>query len=236
MNAIRIRGLSRKFESDNFSLTILDNADLDLPQGAFAALSGPSGSGKSTLLNMIGALDKPDSGSLEVAGVDIASLPQRALARFRNETIGFVFQSFHLLPVLTAAENVAWPLFFQGVKRRERMKIAREKLALVGLADHSNKLPGRLSGGQRQRVAIARALVCEPKIVLADEPTANLDRNTAEEIISVMEQLNTQHGVTFLCATHDPMVMDRMRQVITLGAGKLHVTSEPYIREVANCA
>ena len=221
MSCISVRSLSRIYSTDAFSQTVLDNVDLDISEGSFSVVSGPSGSGKSTLLNIIGALDFPDSGSVTIDGVDISTLSQSDLARFRNTNIGFVFQSFHLLPVLTAAENVAWPLYFRGVRRHERMRIAREKLALVDLIDHAKKLPGKLSGGQRQRVAIARALVCEPRIILADEPTANLDRATAREVLDVMKNLNTLHQVTFLCATHDNLVLECADQVISFMDGKL---------------
>lgn len=233
MAHISLRSVCRTYQSESFVLKVMDHADLELPKSAFAVICGPSGSGKSTLLNMIGALDRPDSGTIKINGIDIGSLPEKALAKFRNDTIGFVFQSFHLLPVLTAAENVAWPLFFKGVRRAERMRIAREKLALVGLSDHANKVPGKLSGGQRQRVAIARALVCDPAVILADEPTANLDRKTAQDIIDLMQELNTCHGVTFLCATHDPLVVDHARQVITLADGKLHMHTTAKLMEVA---
>lgn len=225
MSLITLSAVSRRYSGDSYSLTVLDAADLKVPTGAFAVVCGPSGSGKSTLLNMIGALDRPDSGSIRVGDVDLGTLSERALADFRNRQIGFVFQSFHLLPVLTAAENVAWPLYFQGVPRRERMRRALEKLALVGLADHAHKVPGKLSGGQRQRVAIARALVCEPAIVLADEPTANLDRKTAQGVMDLMTALNRDAGVTFLCATHDSLVMDMAQQRITLTDGKLSLES-----------
>lgn len=227
MACISLQSVSRRYVSESFLLTVLDSADLEIPSGAFAAICGPSGSGKSTLLNMVGALDRPDAGRILVRGTDLASLAERDLADFRNREIGFVFQSFHLLPVLTAAENVAWPLYFQGVPRKERMRRAREKLALVGLADHANKVPGHLSGGQRQRVAIARALVCNPAIVLADEPTANLDRKTAQDVLDLMVDLNRHHGVTFLCATHDALVMDHARQLITLSDGKLNLSVSP---------
>ena len=156
-----------------------------------------------------------------IEGVDVSTLTENKLAQFRNKNIGFIFQNFHLLPVLTAAENVAWPLYFKGVRRRERMRIAKEKLGLVGLANHVNKLPKHLSGGERQRVAIARALVCEPSIILADEPTANLDRKTARKILEVMKKLNEHHQVTFLCATHDNLVVEYAKQLITLADGKL---------------
>lgn len=221
MSQIFLEAVSKAYVSKAFSLTVLDEADLTLSQGAFAVVCGPSGSGKSTLLNLIGALDQADRGTIKVGGTDLAVLSQRRMAEFRNRTIGFVFQSFHLMPVLTAAENVAWPLYFQGVRRSERMRRAHEKLALVGLADHADKISGRLSGGQQQRVAIAWALVCEPVIVLADEPTANLDRKTAQDIINLMRDLNTDHEVTFLCATHDPLLVDHAREVISLAEGKL---------------
>ena len=221
MGLISLRSLSRTYKSDAFSQIILDNVDLDIAEGSFSVVSGPSGSGKSTLLNIIGALDPPDSGTVTINGVAIGNLSQSALSRFRNQNIGFVFQSFHLLPVLTAAENVAWPLYFQGVRRRERMRIAKEKLALVDLSDHVNKVPGKLSGGQRQRVAIARALVCEPRIIVADEPTANLDRKTARDVLDVMRNLNTARQVTFLCATHDNLVLEYADQIISFTDGKL---------------
>jgi len=231
MALISLRSVTRRYESKTFSLTVLDRADLAVAEGAFAVICGPSGSGKSTLMNLIGALDRPDGGRIEIGGTDVAALPQRRMAAFRNRMIGFVFQSFHLMPVLTAAENVAWPLYFRGARRRERMRLARETLALVGLSDHADKTPARLSGGQRQRVAIARALVCDPAIVLADEPTANLDRGTARDIIDLMRDLNVRHGRTFLCATHDPLMIDRARQVVALCDGKLVEQADPQPEE-----
>jgi len=224
---ISLKSVSKAYRSESFSLTVLDKADLTISEGAFAVVCGPSGSGKSTLLNLIGALDRADGGMIQVCGMDVATLPQRRMAAFRNKTIGFVFQSFHLMPVLTAAENVAWPLYFQGVRRRERMRIAHARLAQVGLAAHAGRIPGHLSGGQRQRVAIARSLVCDPAIILADEPTANLDRRTARDIIDLMADLNSRHGVTLLCATHDPLVVDRAQHVISLSRGKLILCTGP---------
>ncbi len=220
MELISLRAVTRRYVSGALSQTVLCRADIDIAEGSFTAICGPSGSGKSTLLNLIGALDRPDEGTVHVCGAEITAMPQRLLAGFRNEKIGFVFQSFHLLPVLTAAENVAWPLYFRGIARRERMRTAREYLSLVGLAGHADKVPGRLSGGQRQRVAIARALVGTPGIVLADEPTANLDRNTAAEIMKLMANLSRERGVTIVCATHDPLVIGCASQVITLRDGK----------------
>ena len=234
MACISLSEVSRSYVSEAATSVVLDKANLDIPKGAFAAICGPSGSGKSTLLNMIGALDRPDSGTILIDGIDITTLPDSMLASFRNEKIGFVFQSFHLLQVLTAMENVAWPLYFKGVPRRERMRIAQQKLTLVGLAEHANKMPGHLSGGQRQRVAIARALVCEPAIILADEPTANLDRNTAKDVIDLMQTLNQEYGVTFIFATHDPLVISHAKQVVTLNEGKLIFLSSSEMKEAAS--
>ncbi|MCY4208087.1 MAG: ABC transporter ATP-binding protein [Roseovarius sp.] len=220
MGIISLRAVTRKYVSDTFSRKVLSNADLELEEGVFSVVCGPSGSGKSTLLNLMGAIDRPDEGSVNLCGAEVADMSQRALARFRNLNIGFVFQSFHLLPVLTAAENVAWPLYFRGVSRTKRMKAAREHLSMVGLADHAGKIPGRLSGGQRQRVAIARALVGAPAIVLADEPTASLDRNTALKIMDLIAGLAIEKKATIICATHDPLVIERASQIIYLRDGK----------------
>ncbi|KZL02207.1 MULTISPECIES: ABC transporter ATP-binding protein [unclassified Pseudovibrio] len=232
MGKISISELSYAYQTGGNTLPILHEANLELSSGAFATISGPSGSGKSTLLNLIGALDRPQHGDITVDDVELSKLSDRQLAGFRNQMIGFVFQSFHLLPVLSAAENVAWPLYFQGVPRSKRMEIAREKLKLVGLKDHLNKVPGKLSGGQRQRVAIARALVTEPSVVLADEPTASLDRKTAEEIIVLLRSLNENAGVTFLLATHDPLVVAHAVQRVELVDGKLIEREQVQAQEV----
>ena len=221
MGQISLHSVCRSYTTGTTKQKVLDKVDLQISDGNFSVVCGPSGSGKSTLLNIIGTLDAPDDGSVMIEGVDVRALTENKLAQFRNKNIGFIFQNFHLLPVLTAAENVAWPLYFKGVRRRERMRIAKEKLGLVGLANHVNKLPKHLSGGERQRVAIARALVCEPSIILADEPTANLDRKTARKILDVMKKLNEHHQVTFLCATHDNLVVEYAKQLITLADGKL---------------
>ena len=225
MGHIEFHSVNKIYDNGGSLLEVLKQAELTIAQGTFAAIWGPSGSGKSTLLNIIGVLDKPNSGEITIDNVDITSLSQKSVAKFRNDTIGFVFQSFHLLPVLTAAENVAWPLFIKGVSRKKRMQTAREKLSLVGLEEQYNKIPSRLSGGQRQRVAIARALVCEPKIILADEPTSNLDRQTAKNIANLLTQLNKESKVTLLCATHDPLLLSYAQQVICLDEGKLSIES-----------
>ena len=225
MGIISLRAVSKSYPSADTRLQVLREVDLDVEEGEFAVVAGPSGSGKSTLLNLMGALDHPDSGAVRIDGVDLGGRSDRALANLRNEKLGFVFQSFHLIPVLTAVENVAWPLFLKGVERRRRVARSRELLARVGLAEHMHRTPGRLSGGQRQRVAIARALACEPKILLADEPTGNLDRNTALEIMDLFASLNRDGGVTFVFSTHDPTVVSYAGRRLSLAQGK--VDDEP---------
>ena len=225
MGIISLRAVSKSYPSADTRLQVLREVDLDVEEGEFAVVAGPSGSGKSTLLNLMGALDHPDSGAVRIDGVDLGGRSDRALANLRNEKLGFVFQSFHLIPVLTAVENVAWPLFLKGVERRRRVARSRELLARVGLAEHMHRTPGRLSGGQRQRVAIARALACEPKILLADEPTGNLDRNTALEIMDLFASLNRDGGVTFVFSTHDPTVVSYAGRRLSLAEGQ--VADEP---------
>ena len=221
MSVIALRSVSKSYLSGGVRLRVLREVDLDVDAGEFVAVSGPSGSGKSTLLNLIGGLDHPDSGTVRIDGTDLARHDDGALARFRNEKLGFVFQSFHLIPVLTAMENVAWPLVLKGADRRRRASRSKELLARVGLAEHMRRTPGRLSGGQRQRVAIARALACAPRIVLADEPTGNLDRGTALEIMELFASLNREEGVTFLLSTHDPQVMSCAGRRLSLTEGVL---------------
>ena len=225
MGIISLRAVSKSYRSADTRLEVLREVDLDVEAGEFAVVAGPSGSGKSTLLNLMGALDHPDSGAVRIDGVALGGRSDRALANLRNEKLGFVFQSFHLIPVLTAVENVAWPLFLKGVDRRRRVARSKELLARVGLAEHMHRTPGRLSGGQRQRVAIARALACEPKILLADEPTGNLDRKTAREIMDLFASLNRDGGVTFVFSTHDPTVVAYAGRRLSLAEGK--VADEP---------
>ena len=225
MSIISLRAVSKSYPSADARLRVLRGVDLDVEEGEFAVVAGPSGSGKSTLLNLMGALDHPDSGTVRIDGVDLGDRSDRALASLRNEKLGFVFQAFHLIPVLTAVENVAWPLFLKGVERRRRVARSRELLARVGLAEHMNRTPGRLSGGQRQRVAIARALACEPRILLADEPTGNLDRKTVLEIMDLFASLNRDGRVTFVFSTHDPTVVSYAGRRLFLAEGK--VADEP---------
>ena len=221
MGIISLRSVSKSYSSAASRLLVLREVDLEIEAGEFVVAAGPSGSGKSTLLNLIGGLDRPDSGTVRIEGVDLGRHDDRALARLRNEKLGFVFQSFHLVPVLTATENVAWPLFLRGMERRRRVERSKELLARVGLADHMHRTPGRLSGGQCQRVAIARALACGPRIVLADEPTGNLDRRTALEIMELFASLNRDGGVTFVVSTHDPKVVSYAGRRLSLADGKV---------------
>ena len=221
MGIISLRSASKSYPSAGTRLQVLRRIDLDIEAGEFVVAAGPSGSGKSTLLNLIGGLDHPDTGTVRIDGVDLARLDDRTLAGLRNDKLGFVFQSFHLIPVLTAVENVAWPLFLKGVDRRRRIARSRELLERVGLAGHMHRTPGRLSGGQCQRVAIARALACDPVIVLADEPTGNLDRSTALEIMELFASLNRGGGVTFVLSTHDPKVVSYAGRRLSLLEGEI---------------
>ena len=218
---VSLRAVFKSYPSAGTRLPVLRGIDLDIEAGEFVVAAGPSGSGKSTLLNLIGALDLPDSGAVRIDGVDIGRHHDRALADLRNAKLGFVFQSFHLIPVLTAVENVAWPLVVKGMERRRRMARASDLLQRVGLAEHMHRTPGRLSGGQRQRVAIARALACNPRIVLADEPTGNLDRGTALEIMELFGSLNRDGGVTFVVSTHDPNVASFAGRCLYLVEGEI---------------
>ena len=221
MGIISLRSVTKSYPSADARLRVLRGIDLDIEAGEFVAAAGPSGSGKSTLLNLMGGLDRPDSGVVRLDGVDLGRHDDRTLAGIRNRKLGFVFQSFHLIPVLTAVENVAWPLFIKGMARRRRVERARELLERVGLAEHMHRTPRRLSGGQRQRVAIARALACGPKIILADEPTGNLDRTTALEIMDLFASLNRDGDVTFVLSTHDPKVASYAGRRLSLTDGVL---------------
>ena len=218
---ITLEKVTKSYVAGNDQLNVLQDADLHLRKGEFSVIAGPSGSGKSTLLNLVGCLDQPDSGSVRVDDVDLAGLSDSQAARLRNLKIGFIFQSFHLIPVLSAAENVAYPLALQGVPERSRLQRAKELLTAVGLGDFVRQRPKRLSGGQQQRVAIARALATRPQIVLADEPTANLDRKTAHDIMDLLGSLNKNEAATFLIATHDLMVAEYASRRLRLEKGKI---------------
>jgi putative ABC transport system ATP-binding protein len=197
----------------------LRGVTLALQPGSFVAVAGPSGSGKTTLLNVVGALDQPDAGSVRIGGVDLTTTRPDQLADFRLRHIGFVFQAYNLLPVLTALENLEFIPALQGEPKEKRIRRANELLATVGLADIRDKRPNELSGGQQQRVAVLRAILTEPEVVLADEPTANLDSTNASLLLDMMEKLNREKHITFLFSTHDPLVMERARRLIRLRDG-----------------
>jgi putative ABC transport system ATP-binding protein len=215
---IQLTGVERAFQVGDETVHALRGVDLTLTDGEYAAVMGPSGSGKSTLLNILGLLDRPDAGSYSLDGVETTELPEEPRARLRRERIGFVFQAFHLIPRLTAFENVELPLMLAGVAPRERRERVARALAAVGLTPRASHRPDQLSGGQRQRVAIARATVMEPGLILADEPTGNLDRASGDEVITALEALNDK-GLTLIVVTHDPALGDRARRRIRMDDG-----------------
>ena len=224
---VELTGVKKDYGQAEVVVHALRGIDLQLGAGEFTTVAGPSGSGKSTLLNIIGGLDRPSSGSVAVAGQDIGDLGRGALSRLRLERIGFVFQSYNLLPVLTAYENAEYVLLLRGVPAAERRRRVMAMLQEVGLAGMENRFPRELSGGQQQRVAIARAIVAEPALVLADEPTANVDSETAEALLDLMDKLNRERGVTFLFSTHDRRVMRRARRLIQLVDGRIERDGPP---------
>ena len=201
---IRARRLTKEYVRDEFHIVALKEVDLDVRRGEYLALMGPSGSGKSTLLHLIAAMDRPTSGEIEVLGSNLAAMPDTEMARWRNRHIGFVFQTFNLIPVLTALENVELPLKLTHLKKGERIQHAVTALRLVGLGDRLHHYPRQLSGGQEQRVAIARAIVTDPDIILCDEPTGNLDARSADEVLQLLRRLNQEFGKTVVMVTHDP--------------------------------
>ncbi|RBQ21694.1 macrolide ABC transporter ATP-binding protein [Spongiactinospora rosea] len=201
--------LRRSYQADGVAVDALRGVDLRIESGEFVAIIGPSGSGKSTLMHLLGCLDRPTSGTLRVGGVDVATLSEAGLAELRNKTIGFVFQSFHLLPRTSALDNVALPLVYRGVGAAERRTRARDALTAVGLGHRLTHRPAQMSGGEQQRVAIARALVGDPKVVLADEPTGNLDTRNGAEVMDILAGLNAEQGVAVVLVTHEPEVAAR---------------------------
>jgi len=218
---IDAHNVSKTFNPKTIPVYAVQNVHVHIEEGEFIALVGPSGSGKSTLLNMIGGLDEPTKGTVFIDGVEITKLSENKLIDFRLHNIGFVFQSFNLIPVLTAKENIGFVLQLQHLSKKEREKRVLTLLEEVGLEDKVNSKPGELSGGQQQRVAVARALASKPKIILADEPTANLDSKSATNLLDIMTKLNKEEKITFLFSTHDQRVIKKARRVITLVDGKI---------------
>jgi len=218
---VECRGLTKFYTRGDQIIPVLEDINLDVAAGDFVALMGPSGSGKSTLLNLIAGIDKPSAGEIFVAGIDIAQLSDGELAAWRAAHIGFIFQFYNLMPVLTAFENVELPLQLTGLSRRERHERVDNTLALVGLTDRASHYPNELSGGQQQRVAIARALIADPTLIVADEPTGDLDRVTAEEILGLLDGLNREIGKTIIMVTHDPKAASRAARMIHLEKGEL---------------
>jgi putative ABC transport system ATP-binding protein len=221
---IRTRALARTYRRGAIAVPVLAAVDLEMAEGEWVAVRGPSGSGKSTLLNILGLLDRPDAGVYELAGENVSDLGDTRRAELRNRRIGFVFQSFNLLPRTSALENVAEPLLYRGIRRAARLARAREALERVGLADRADHDPTELSGGQLQRVAIARALVGEPALLLADEPTGNLDSRSGAEVLELFAALN-RDGTTVLMITHDPTVAGRAQRRLVLDAGRVRATA-----------
>jgi len=218
---VAIRGLGKHYVRGDQIIPVLVDINLDVREGDFVALMGPSGSGKSTLLNLVAGIDKPSAGRILVAGVDIAQLTDSELAAWRAVHVGFIFQFYNLMPVLTAFENVELPLQLTSLARRDRRERVENALSLVGLSDRMDHYPNELSGGQQQRVAIARALIADPTIIVADEPTGDLDRVTAEEILDLLQGLNRELGKTIVMVTHDPKAAGRARRMIHLEKGVL---------------
>ncbi len=218
---VRVQGLRKDYGQGELAVHALRGVDLEIVSGEFTAVAGPSGSGKSTLLNIIGGLDRASAGLAAIDGQDLGALSGSALSRLRRERIGFVFQSYNLLPVLTAYENAEYVLLLQGVPEQERRERVLRVLQQVGLAGLERRFPREMSGGQQQRVAIARAIVAQPALVLADEPTANLDSETAEALLDLMARLNDEKGITFLFSTHDRRVMQRARRLVLLRDGAI---------------
>ncbi|HXO41714.1 MAG TPA: ABC transporter ATP-binding protein [Thermoanaerobaculia bacterium] len=222
---VRVRDVHKYYQRGAERLDVLDGLSLEIPQGDFLALMGPSGSGKTTLLNLIGGLDRPSSGAVEVGGEGIGRLSGSQLARWRARHIGFIFQFYNLLPVLTAERNVELPLLLTSLSKAERRRHVATALSVVGLADRAQHYPRQLSGGQEQRVGIARAIVTDPTLLLCDEPTGDLDRKSGDEILDLLQSLNTEQGKTIVMVTHDPHAAARARRTLYLDKGTL--TAEP---------
>ena len=220
-NVIEINNLTRKYGKGVAEVIAVNQLSLNIEYGEFTAIIGPSGSGKSTLLNLIGGLDNSDEGQIILAGNNLASMSGKKMSDFRRDHIGFIFQAYNLIPVLSASENIEYLMLLQGISNTERSKRVEEMLHLVGLEGLGNRRPSELSGGQQQRVAVARAMASEPEIILADEPTANLDSKTGASLLDMMKGLNEEKGVTFVFSTHDEMIMKRAKRLIHLRDGSI---------------
>ena len=221
MPIVSLKEVAKRYRKGRERIDVLTGIDLDIEDGDFLALMGPSGSGKTTLLNLIGGLDSPTSGAVVVGGQSLGDLSARALAKWRSRNIGFVFQFYNLLPVLNARRNVELPLLLTNLSGAQRRKNAETALEIVGLSDRARHKPGELSGGQQQRVAIARAIVADPELLVCDEPTGDLDRATAEEILDLLSILNREHGKTVIMVTHDPKAADHASHILHLDKGQL---------------
>ncbi|MEE2904115.1 MAG: ABC transporter ATP-binding protein [Myxococcota bacterium] len=221
MSIISLQNVSKTYGEGEIAVHALRGVDLTIEQGDFVAVAGPSGSGKSTMLNIMSGLDRPTEGNCHIAGTEITQLSSNELSKLRLEKVGFIFQAYNLLPVLTALENTEYVMMMQGVPAQERAEKAKAILARVGLDGKGDRFPHELSGGQQQRVAVARAIVSEPVLVLADEPTANLDSETGYALMDLMGELNQEKGTTFIFSTHDPKVMERSNEIIRLHDGKI---------------
>jgi putative ABC transport system ATP-binding protein len=218
---VQVHNVTKIYKRDKLEIPVLQNITIDVPEGEFLALMGPSGSGKTTLLNLVAGIDRPNSGSITVAGTDISTLSESALAKWRSHHVGFVFQFYNLLPVLTAYENVELPLLLTHLSKKEKREHVEMALNVVGLSDRMKHYPKQLSGGQEQRVAIARAIVTDPTIIVADEPTGDLDKKSADEILLLMERLNTEFKKTIVMVTHDPRAAEKAHKVRHLEKGDL---------------
>ena len=221
MEIIKTTGLTKTYQNNTLKVQAVKQVDLSISEGEFTAIVGPSGSGKTTLFNMIGGLDDITAGNVEIAGTNISNLKENELIDFRLKHIGFVFQAYNLIPVLTAKENVAFIMLLQGLSEKERMQRSEDLLKQVGLGDKFDSRPNQLSGGQQQRVAVARALASKPRFILADEPTANLDSQSTSTLLDLMAKMNKKENITFLFSTHDQRVIDKARRVITIEDGKI---------------
>jgi len=221
MEIIKTTGLTKTYRNNALEVHAVKQVNLSIEEGEFTAIVGPSGSGKTTLFNMIGGLDDITAGNVEIAGTNISNLKENELIDFRLKHIGFVFQAYNLIPVLTAKENVAFIMLLQGLSEKERMQRSEDLLKQVGLGDKFDSRPNQLSGGQQQRVAVARALASKPRFILADEPTANLDSQSTSTLLDLMAEMNKKENITFLFSTHDQRVIDKARRVITIEDGKI---------------